>query len=53
MEVSDKLKREVEKRSFIWQGTTVKITVSVAWQQRLRKDTGLEQSGQCCRSSPV
>ena len=29
MEVSDKLRREVEKRSFVWQGTTVKITVSI------------------------
>jgi len=29
MEVSDKLRREVEKRSFIWQRTTVKVTVSV------------------------
>jgi diguanylate cyclase (GGDEF)-like protein len=29
LEVSDKLRREVEKRSFLWQGTTVKITVSI------------------------
>ena len=29
MEVSDKLRREIEKRSFVWQGTTVKITVSI------------------------
>jgi len=29
MEVSEKLRREVEKRSFLWQGTTVKITVSI------------------------
>jgi diguanylate cyclase (GGDEF)-like protein len=29
MEVSDKLRRELEKRSFVWQGTTVKITVSI------------------------
>jgi diguanylate cyclase (GGDEF)-like protein len=29
MEVSDKLRREVEKRSFLWQGAPVKITVSI------------------------
>jgi len=29
MEVSEKLRREVEKRSFLWQGATVKITVSI------------------------
>jgi diguanylate cyclase (GGDEF)-like protein len=29
MEVSEKLRREVEKQSFLWQGTTVKITVSI------------------------
>jgi diguanylate cyclase (GGDEF)-like protein len=29
MEVSDKLRREVEKRSFVWQGMAVKITVSI------------------------
>jgi diguanylate cyclase (GGDEF)-like protein len=29
IEVSDKLRREIEKRSFVWQGTTVKITVSI------------------------
>src|SRR4030042_1579421 len=27
--VSEKLRREIEKRSFVWQGTTVKITVSI------------------------
>ena len=29
LEVSDKLRREVEKYSFLWQGITVKITVSI------------------------
>jgi diguanylate cyclase len=29
LEVSEKLRREVEKRSFLWQGTNVRITVSI------------------------
>jgi diguanylate cyclase (GGDEF)-like protein len=29
LEVSEKLRREVERHSFLWQGTTVKITVSI------------------------
>jgi diguanylate cyclase (GGDEF)-like protein len=29
MEVSDKLRREVEKRSFVWRGASVKLTVSI------------------------
>jgi diguanylate cyclase (GGDEF)-like protein len=29
LEVAEKLRREIEKRSFLWQGTTVKITVSI------------------------
>jgi diguanylate cyclase (GGDEF)-like protein len=29
MEVSEKLRREVEKHSFLWQGTSVNITVSI------------------------
>jgi diguanylate cyclase (GGDEF)-like protein len=29
MEVSEKLRREVEKHSFLWQGMSVKITVSI------------------------
>jgi diguanylate cyclase (GGDEF)-like protein len=39
MEVSDKLRREIEIHSFVWQGTTVKITVSIGVAAALEEGT--------------